>query len=55
MELGQDLWYGVVKKTISLPPELAQTAEKMAREEGKTLLTSTKLTIEFLNVLLKLR
>ena len=27
----------VVKKTISLPPELAQAAEEMAREEGKTL------------------
>ncbi len=26
----------VVKKTISLPPELAQAAEEMAREEGKT-------------------
>ena len=27
----------VVKKTISLPPELAQVAEEIAREEGKTL------------------
>jgi len=26
-----------VKKTISLPPELAKEAEEMAREEGKTL------------------
>jgi len=26
-----------VKKTISLPPELARAAEKMARTEGKTL------------------
>ncbi len=27
----------VVKKTISLPPELARVAEEIAREEGKTL------------------
>ena len=27
----------VVKKTISLPPELAKEAEEMAAEEGKTL------------------
>ncbi len=27
----------VVKKTISLPPELAQEAEEIARAEGKTL------------------
>jgi len=27
----------VVRKTISLPPELAQAAEEMARAEGKTL------------------
>ncbi|MDA8172706.1 MAG: ribbon-helix-helix protein, CopG family [Nitrospiraceae bacterium] len=26
-----------VKKTISLPPDLAKEAEDMAREEGKTL------------------
>lgn len=26
-----------VKKTISLPPELAKEAEKIARSEGKTL------------------
>lgn len=26
-----------VKKTISLPPDLARAAEKMARTEGKTL------------------
>ena len=26
-----------VKKTISLPPELARAAEKMAQTEGKTL------------------
>ncbi len=26
-----------IKKTISLPPELAKEAEKKAREEGKTL------------------
>ena len=26
-----------VKKTISLPPELAEEIEKIAREEGKTL------------------
>jgi isopentenyl diphosphate isomerase/L-lactate dehydrogenase-like FMN-dependent dehydrogenase len=26
-----------VKKTISLPPELAHAAEEMAQEEGKTL------------------
>jgi metal-responsive CopG/Arc/MetJ family transcriptional regulator len=26
-----------VRKTISLPPELAQEAEEMARAEGKTL------------------
>jgi metal-responsive CopG/Arc/MetJ family transcriptional regulator len=26
-----------VKKTISLPPELAKAAEEMAAEEGKTL------------------
>lgn len=26
-----------VKKTISLPPKLAQAAEEMARTEGKTL------------------
>jgi len=26
-----------VKKTISLPPELAKEAEEQAREEGKTL------------------
>ncbi len=26
-----------VKKTISLPPELAREAEEIAREEGKTL------------------
>ncbi|OGW54365.1 MAG: hypothetical protein A2Y81_04475 [Nitrospirae bacterium RBG_13_43_8] len=26
-----------VKKTISLPPELAKEAEELAREEGKTL------------------
>ena len=26
-----------VKKTISLPPELARAAEKMAQSEGKTL------------------
>jgi predicted transcriptional regulator len=26
-----------VKKTISLPPDLARQAEEMAREEGKTL------------------
>ncbi len=26
-----------VKKTISLPPELAEEAESIAREEGKTL------------------
>lgn len=26
-----------VKKTISLPPELAKEAEEIAREEGKTL------------------
>jgi len=26
-----------VKKTISLPPELAREAESIAREEGKTL------------------
>ncbi len=26
-----------VKKTISLPPDLAQAAEEMARAEGKTL------------------
>ena len=26
-----------VKKTISLPPELAKEAEETAREEGKTL------------------
>jgi metal-responsive CopG/Arc/MetJ family transcriptional regulator len=28
---------GAVKKTISLPVELAKQAEEMAREEGKTL------------------
>ncbi len=27
----------VVKKTISLPPDLARAAEEMARAEGKTL------------------
>ena len=27
----------VVKKTISLPPELARAAEQMARDDGKTL------------------
>ncbi len=27
----------VIKKTISLPPELARLAEEIAREEGKTL------------------
>ncbi len=27
----------VVRKTISLPPDLAQAAEEMARAEGKTL------------------
>lgn len=26
-----------VKKTISLPPDLAEDAERIAREEGKTL------------------
>ncbi len=26
-----------VKKTISLPPDLAEDAERLAREEGKTL------------------
>jgi len=26
-----------IKKTISLPPELAEEAENIAREEGKTL------------------
>ncbi len=26
-----------VKKTISLPPDLAEDAERVAREEGKTL------------------
>jgi len=26
-----------IKKTISLPPDLARAAEKMARTEGKTL------------------
>ena len=28
---------GAVKKTISLPPDLARAAELMARAEGKTL------------------
>lgn len=29
--------FGAVKKTISLPPELAKEAEEIARSEGKTL------------------
>ena len=28
---------GAVKKTISLPPDLARAAEQMARADGKTL------------------
>ena len=28
---------GAVKKTISLPPDLARSAEQIARAEGKTL------------------
>jgi len=35
--LGGDMVATAVKKTISLPPELAKEAEEQAREEGKTL------------------
>jgi hypothetical protein len=34
---GGDIVATAVKKTISLPPELAKEAEEKAREEGKTL------------------
>ena len=34
---GGDEMATAVKKTISLPPELAKEAEEIAREEGKTL------------------
>jgi len=34
---GGDAMATAVKKTISLPPELAKEAEEIAREEGKTL------------------
>jgi predicted transcriptional regulator len=36
-QIGGDEMTTAVKKTISLPPELAKEVEEIAREEGKTL------------------